>query len=56
MTYKDIENYKTLCCKSPWRVASRANYRCTNCNEDVTLEILLLANLIKSRNHDRNNG
>lgn len=55
MTYKDIENHKTSCCKAPWKIASRANYRCTNCNNDVTLEILLLANLIEDGNHDGNN-
>ena len=39
---KEIENYKTMCCKADWYVKSRANFRCEKCQEDVTLEIMLV--------------
>lgn len=38
----EIENVKTLCCNTDWYRKSRANFRCTECDKDVTLEIMLL--------------
>lgn len=33
---------KTLCCKADWYVKARADFRCKQCDKDVTLEIMLL--------------
>ena len=39
---KTVNNYKTSCCKSSWYVKSRANFRCSKCEKDVTMEVLFL--------------
>ena len=36
-----IEKIKTMCCKAEWYRKSRANFRCKNCDKDVTLQIML---------------
>lgn len=38
-----VENWKTTCCKASWYVKSRADFRCSKCDKDVTLEVVLLA-------------
>lgn len=45
-----MEDYKTSCCKADWYVKSRANYRCSKCKKDVTMEVLLLADFIEKEN------
>jgi tRNA(Ile2) C34 agmatinyltransferase TiaS len=40
---KAIESYKTMCCKAAWKVVGRADFRCTKCDKDVTMEIVFLA-------------
>jgi hypothetical protein len=39
---KQISEAKTLCCKAEWYKKSRLNFRCENCEKDVTLEIMFL--------------
>jgi len=48
MTQKeqDFENYKPMCCNEGWERVSRANYRCTKCDKDVTMEVVLLGQAI----------
>ena len=43
----DIFKVKTMCCESTWYIQSRANYRCSNCQGDVTFEIVLLSQAIE---------
>ncbi len=40
---KKVENsnIKTVCCNADWYVKSRGNYRCEECNNDVTLHIVM---------------
>lgn len=39
---KQIAGVKTMCCEAKWHRKSRANFRCKKCEQDVTLEIVLL--------------
>lgn len=47
-TNKQIAEVKTLCCKADWYRKSRANFRCSKCERDVTLEIVLLCEAMKN--------
>ena len=44
---KQISKAKTLCCKAEWYRESRAVFKCNDCGEDVTLEIMLLYEALK---------
>jgi hypothetical protein len=46
---KDLEENKTMCCNAEWYVKSRANFRCKECERDVTIEILLLHQAIEDQ-------
>jgi hypothetical protein len=46
---KDLEKYKTMCCNAEWYVKSRANFRCKKCDQDVTLEVMLLHQAIEDQ-------
>ena len=37
----ELDGLHTLCCRSPYKRVGRANYVCSNCNEDVSIELLL---------------
>lgn len=39
---KSIDEYKTRCCNAKWIRKGRADYRCSKCGADVTLELVLL--------------
>lgn len=39
---KHCEKHLTICCKATWKEKSKLNYRCTECDADVTMEIILL--------------
>ena len=39
---KKVAKAKTTCCKADWYIKGRANFRCTKCEKDVTLEMVLL--------------
>lgn len=41
-----IEDYKTICCKSDWYVKARANFRCCKCHEDVTMEVVMIGQVL----------
>jgi tRNA(Ile2) C34 agmatinyltransferase TiaS len=45
---KELENYKTLCCKAKYYRKGRANYRCKKCDKDVTLELVLLYQVLET--------
>lgn len=38
----EIENSKTICCNADWYRKGRADFRCKECDRDVTIEIMLL--------------
>jgi tRNA(Ile2) C34 agmatinyltransferase TiaS len=40
---KAIESYKTRCCNAAWKVVGRADFRCVECDKDVTMEIVFLS-------------
>lgn len=35
-----FDKYKTLCCKSKLIRLSRANYKCSKCNKDETMNFI----------------
>ena len=39
---KQVAETKTLCCQAGWYRKGRANFRCNECDKDVTLEMMLL--------------
>ncbi len=41
-----IPEFKTSCCGSDSYRKGRADYHCVNCDEDVTFELVLFADLI----------
>lgn len=44
-----LEKVKTRCCKATWYRKGRANYRCSTCDKDVTLELVLIADLFAEK-------
>ena len=42
--------FKTLCCKAPIVRISRANYRCTKCDEDSTMNYVYYAITVEENN------
>ena len=42
-----IKDFKTPCCNAPWYRKGRANYRCTKCDEDVTLHLVFIQEVIE---------
>ena len=42
---KLIKEFKTECCKAPVVLKSRANWRCSKCDKDYSLEFVLLYDL-----------
>lgn len=38
----DETNIKTSCCNAEWYRKGRADFRCKQCEKDVTLEIVLI--------------
>ena len=45
---KELEDYKTLCCNAKYYRKGRANYRCKKCDGDVTLELMLLYQVLEN--------
>lgn len=39
---KKISEMNTSCCKAKWYAKGKLDYRCENCDRDVTLQILFL--------------
>lgn len=39
---KQIQKAKTICCKGEYIRAGRAKYLCSECNSDVTIELVFL--------------
>ena len=39
---QQLQDYKTLCCQAGWYRKGRADLRCKKCDADVTLELVLL--------------
>lgn len=54
----DINNYKTMCCKSGFTRKGRAHYNCNACGKDVTMELVFLiqadeeSKILKQKNKD----
>ncbi len=46
---------KSLCCKAEIIRKGRADLRCSKCGKDVTLEIVMLENLITTEKKDEKN-
>lgn len=52
---KMLENFRTNCCDAKWYRKSRANYRCTKCEEDITLHLVYLRKLLEDEYIDEIN-
>ncbi len=38
---EQLKNYKTTCCNSDFYRKDRADFRCSKCDKDITLEVIL---------------
>ena len=47
-----LKNFKTPCCKSGFYRKGRADYRCTECDKDVTLELVFFSDLIEESKNE----
>lgn len=43
---KELDRYKTLCCESTWHRHAKLDYRCDECDRDVSVEIITFLNAI----------
>ncbi len=41
-----LKDYKTTCCNSSFYRKGRADFRCSKCEKDVTLEVMLFYKII----------
>lgn len=48
------KDYKTSCCNKPYYKKGRADLRCMKCDADVTMEIVLLADLFEREYKSKN--
>lgn len=39
---QQLSEFKTTCCNADWYRKGRANYRCVECDKDVTLEVFYM--------------
>lgn len=44
---KKLTSYKTICCDSEWYAANKLDFRCKKCDEDVTIEIICLYEILQ---------
>jgi len=42
-----LSEHKTLCCKAGWYRKGRADCRCKECDKDVTIELVFLAQVLE---------
>jgi hypothetical protein len=55
-------SYKTLCCNSDYYRVNRGLFRCSQCDKDITIELVFLAQAeeesirIKQEKKERQNG
>lgn len=47
-----IQDFKTWCCNADWLVKSRANFRCKMCDGDVTMSVVLFADMLEREKKD----
>jgi len=44
-----LDNFKTRCCKTSWYRKGCADYRCKKCDKDITLDLVLLQDIINKK-------
>jgi hypothetical protein len=44
-----LKDYKTRCCNAEWYRKDRADYRCNKCDKDITLDLVLLQDIINKK-------
>ena len=45
-----MEGFKTRCCGKKWYRKKRLDYRCSKCDADITVELMLLRDTIDNSN------
>lgn len=51
----EVANYKTICCNANWEVKERLYYVCSECNKDVTMEIIYLTDALMKNVDEKEN-
>lgn len=44
---KELDRWRSICCKAKYKHIGRAHYVCEKCGDDVTLHLLLLVDLLE---------
>lgn len=54
---EELNGLKTDCCNAGWYAKNRADFRCKECDEDVTLHVILYGQMLKeSEKYNKKGG